>query len=207
LDAAQRSAWALFMNSLLFRTPARLQWFDEQIRGTEFTFTEQESAECEALRSAEHPTDANGFFKNASGDDLTVVRMSLMIGLIGSRQLGQGIFGMVWDVLSLPSLKHGLLTSDDPIMMSNGMDRSDSFLLLPLSPHHLFVAGSTERAVWAFTSQRPRDLERAINSSIAEQAEKIVIGHHIGHQRFVEVRLGKVPRSPGLLGRTTWQCP
>ena len=51
---------------------------------------------------AEHPTDAKGFFKNASGDDLSVARMSLMIDLIGSRQLGQGIFGMVWDVLSKP---------------------------------------------------------------------------------------------------------
>ena len=207
LEADQRSAWALFVNSLLFRTPARLRWFDEQLRGAEFAFTEDESADDEPLRSTEQPSDAQGFFKDASDDDLSVARMSLMIDLIASQQLGQGIFGMVWEVLPLPSLKHGLLTSDDPIMMSNGMDRPDSFLLLPLGPHHLFVAGSTERAVQAFTSQLPRDLERAINTSIAEQAEQIVIGHHNGHQRFVEARLGKTPRGPGVLGRTTWQCP
>lgn len=195
LDDAPRSAWALFVNSLLFRTPARLSWLDEQIRGAEFTFPEQER------------TDPESDSKGPTGNDLSVARMSLMIEMIGSRQLGQGICGMVWTVLALPSLKHGLLTSDDPIMMSNGMDRADSFLLLPLGPRHLFVAGATERAVWAFTSQLPRDLERAINSSIVEQAERIVIGHHSGHQRFVEARLGKVPRSPGVLGKTTWQCP
>ncbi|WP_184278922.1 DUF4238 domain-containing protein [Brevundimonas vesicularis] len=203
----QTNAWTIFVMSMLFRNPARLEWFDEQIRSTSHKFSEEDRAEYQHLRSASDPASPEDFFRQASGDDLSVARMQLMLNLIGSQSIGRGLAEMAWSVLAVPHRNHGLLTCDDPVMTSNGMNRGDSFILLPVGPEHLFVAANSDRALWSFTSQRPRDIERAMNDAIVAQASKLVIGAHDRHSTFIDRRLGKSEPSSGYLGRHTWKCP
>lgn len=208
LSASERSAWTTFLMSLIFRTPTRLAWFDSQIRGADYAFDDEDRRTYQALRSPHHPTDPTAFFETADADDLSVARISLMLKLIGSKQIGTGVFEMHWHVHDLEGIQNGLLTCDEPIVMSNGLNLQSSFLLLPLGPRKLFIAGSTARAVWSFSSQKPRDLERAINDSVITQAEELVVGHHTGHRSFIERRLGRKPLSDdGVLGRHSWKIP
>lgn len=47
---------------------------------------------------------------------------------------------MTWQVLTLPQGAPALLTGDQPIIMTNGLEAKDSYLFLPLGPRHMFLA-------------------------------------------------------------------
>jgi hypothetical protein len=208
ISSEERSAWATFLMSMIFRTPARLEMINEQIRSTDYEWTDQELEEYAATRSPDDPISPDEFLKAGTDDEISTTKLLLMTRMCGSPVIGQGLVDMRWGVIDLSSADHGLLTSDEPIITSNGLDKGDSFVMLPLGPTKLFIAGSTKRALWSFSSQSPRRLEGAINDCIVAQAHKIVIGHHDRHLTFVERRLGKSPVSgEGLLGRHTWTCP
>lgn len=207
LSPGDRSAWVWFVNSLLFRTPVSLAWLDDQIRNGSYNFSAAERAEYAAHRKPDYPADPNELFGSVSDGEAAVARMTLMVKMIGSRLIGGGLFGMAWEVLTLSSPEHGFLTSDDPVMGSNGMAQGDSFVMLTLGPRHLFVAGSSARVIRAFASQEQLALERAINAAVVDQAWKIVVGQNDSHKPLVSARLGRTPRTNGVLGRQTWKCP
>ncbi|WP_433948304.1 hypothetical protein [Brevundimonas diminuta] len=91
--------------------------------------------------------------------------------------------------------------------MSNGLNAADSFVILPLGPSHIFIAGGSSRALWSYTSQADRDIERAINDAIVAQADALVIGRNEHQASFIDRRLGRSSASDGFLGRHTWSCP
>lgn len=208
LTAEDRNAWTTFIMSMIFRTPARLERINHEIRSTKYEWTDEDLAEFEALRTPDDPISPDLFMKAGSDDEISEARLMVMTKMCAAPLLGQGIIEMTWGVVELPKIDHGLLTSDEPVIMSNGMERGDGFVMLPLGPRHLFIAGTTREAVWSFASQVPKQLERAINDCIVAQAKNIVIGHRESHARFVEKRLGRIPVSgDGVLGRHTWVCP
>lgn len=207
LTPEETHAWIRFLKSMIFRTPARLAWMNEQIRTGDHKFTAEERAEYEALRSDDHPDRPEDYFAKSDDEELSSARMQLMLRMINSNLLGRGIAQMSWTVHKVDHLNHGLLTCDDPVMTSNGMNSGNSFVLLPVGPRHLFIAANSDRAMWSFTSQTDRAIERAMNDAMVAQAAKLVIGQTDRQREFVERRLGKSPPGPGFLGRHTWACP
>jgi len=95
-------------------------------------------------------------------------------------------------VLHEPNPKHLLLTSDRPVVMTNGLDKPNSQLLIPISPRHVFVAtnnAETEnyiREVW-----NDRQLIPEVNERVALQSRKYVWGFSDVQLSFVAKRLGK----------------
>lgn len=207
LTQSETEAWAAFTTSMMFRTPARLAWFDEQIRNTPHEFTPQERVDYDVFRQPHHPSTLEDFYKDGSDDDLSTSRMGVMLSLIGSRAIGHRLAQMTWTIQRYDRLTHGLLTCDDPVVTSNGFDEGLSFVILPVGPRDLFIAARNDEAMAAFTTQRPRDVERAINDAIVAQAAKLVIGEQVSQASFIDRRLGKTPASEGYLGRHTWRSP
>jgi hypothetical protein len=54
------------------------------------------------------------------------------------------INGMLWRLYQLENPRYPLLTSDRPVVMSNGFGYPESFILLPVTPLHVFLAANTE---------------------------------------------------------------
>jgi hypothetical protein len=104
---------------------------------------------------------------------------------------GTRLNGMRWTVLHDPSPKHLLLTSDRPVVMTNGLDKPDGQLIIPISPRHVFVATNnvkTEnyiRGVWNDRQAIPQ-----INDRVARQSRKYVYGFSETQLSFVSSRLG-----------------
>lgn len=116
---------------------------------------------------------------------------------------------MVWAVEKLPSPKHGLLTSDFPLMISNGLGLPEAFVILPLSPNQYFIAANTMPAILQFREQIGPRLEIGFNDAVVSNAAELVIGADDGHSRFVDNRLGRIAGTehemmPGL---PTWKFP
>lgn len=207
LTHQQSDAWIVFLTSMIFRTPARLRWMHEEIRAYDHDFTEDERQAYAELRPANAPATPEQYYRDSDHKELSVARMQLMLRMIQSRLIGEGLAKMVWAVHTLQQARFGFLTGDDPIILSNGLNTNDAFVILPLSPKHLFIAAGSQRALWSYTSQTDRAIERAINDAIVVQASTLVIGRDDRQAPFVDKRLGRSPAGAGFLGRHTWKCP
>jgi hypothetical protein len=119
----------------------------------------------------------------------TVVRV--IQTLADNKELGSRINSMRWTVLSNPKPKFELLTSDRPMLITNGMGLPNGELIIPISPFHIFVATNnidTERKVRAvWNSGRAAAV---INDRIASQARSYVYGTNDRQLSFVSKRLG-----------------
>lgn len=207
LSPTYSDAWILFVLSMIFRTPARLRWLNEQIRTADYAFDDKERATYAELKSPTHPPTPEEYFALGDPTELSMARMQLMLSMIGSRLIGQGLGGMVWEIHTLATPNHGLLTSDDPVMTSNGLNNDDSFAILPIGPRQLFIAANSQRAMWSFRSQTDRAIERAMNDAVVAQADQLVIGENSRQSLFVDRRLGKSKPPDSFLGRHVWKCP
>jgi hypothetical protein len=103
---------------------------------------------------------------------------------------------MICTIVSPPS-SYPLLTSDRPIMMTNGLQDPDAHLTLPIGPRKLFIASNRQNIVDEVANRKPDDLAAFVNDRVAKQARRFVIGLDDRQLRFVENRFGaRLPSSP-----------
>ena len=92
-----------------------------------------------------------------------------------------------WEIITFGANCHKLLTSDKPIISSNGLTQPGAYLAIPTGPRKLFLATRTEeirRALLVDTR-----LAENANNSVVRQAVQFVYGSDSGQLAFVERRL------------------
>lgn len=111
--------------------------------------------------------------------------------------MGGHLNQMRWSVVTFRKLKHTLLTSDRPIIMTNGLVKPSDHLLLPIGPCMLFVATNNVEIENSIRSIDPGVLITQVNHRVASQARRHVYGADNTQVRFVENRLGRMwPSTP-----------
>lgn len=107
---------------------------------------------------------------------------------------------MRWSTIEFNDTRHSLLTSDRPIIMTNGLVMQGAHIIIPISPTRIFFAvrqedEATYRAIRAIP---PNQMIESVNEKMAGQARKYVYGRDDTQLRFVSKRLGKMARSTPL---------
>jgi Protein of unknown function (DUF4238) len=111
--------------------------------------------------------------------------------------MGEHLNKMLWTVVWFDRPRRTLLTSDRPIIMTNGLVEPDHHLAIPIGPRALFVAATTELTERMLRGSNPRRLLEHVNDRMASQAVRYVWGVDDGQLRFVENRLGRmIPSTP-----------
>jgi hypothetical protein len=196
MDSKVRTGWTRFVLSLLQRTPNEMKViFDVVSKYTESKRSTFE-AHYESIRaSAAWPT-----FEEYWADQLSETTARIWIQAtqrnIDSKKLGQYINDLYWRVIEI----HGsftLMTCDRPIVMTNGLDRPDGHLALPISPEKLFVAANNPQAVQFLDGSDSDNLAKSVNDRIVRQARRFCIATDDTHLKFFTKRFGeKLPSSP-----------
>jgi len=101
------------------------------------------------------------------------------------------IMRMNWATLDVSTARHELLTSDQPLVTTHGLDDQRCIIAFPLSPRFAFVATSDREMERRLLSLTVNAIARAINESVVCQAERYVYGRTDAHLAFVEKRLRK----------------
>lgn len=116
--------------------------------------------------------------------------------VIDSRLVGNHLNRMIWTIVSPPSF-YPFLTSDRPIITTNGMSKPESHLAFPIGPRTLFIASNQQAIVDEIAGERPDDLVAVVNDRVVKQARRFVIGTDERQLRFVSKRFGaRLPSSP-----------
>jgi Protein of unknown function (DUF4238) len=117
--------------------------------------------------------------------------------IIDSPLMGGHLNQMRWSVVSFRNERHTFLTSDRPIIMTNGMVKPDNHLAIPIGPRMLFIATNTVEMERTIRNMNARQLMEQVNNRVVSQARKYVWGIDDTQLRFVRNRFGRMePSTP-----------
>jgi hypothetical protein len=192
-----RSAWTRFVMSLMHRTPERVEYLRSKI---EQEYPRLLAEFRENYASMKRPGDPDTFEEyearmgpNPSGRATAVLLQMIM----DSKLVGEHLNHMTWHVLMFQSAPQTLLTSDRPLMMTNGLTGPDAHLAMPISPSHIFLAVNDNRVLRTLKAMDPSEVLLTSNNRVASQAKKYVYGVDNSQLTFVEPRLGlQLPSTP-----------
>lgn len=168
----ERSDWTRFLVSLLYRNPEQVSYLKNKISD---------------LHSTTH--NLNGFLGYEGETALNVAYAHLFQKVIDNQNVGGFINNMRAFIVELNDVSYELLTSDRPIVMSNGIKFENSYILMPVGPKRLFVSVNTEKTERWLKSIPSNKIIQGINDMVVRQARKFVYGLKDDQLRFVENRL------------------
>jgi hypothetical protein len=176
LNKALTVAWASFLYSLTLRPPESLKKLAEQYEKTK--------AEIAAKKGLPVPQGS-------------VSPPEFLPTFLASRIVIPGLAFMRWSVKSTRGARNSLLTSDRPIIMTNGLAKPTDHLAIPISPTTLFFAANNDETFNRIRSMPADHVVEIANARVCEQAIKFIYGTDDRQLRFAANRLGKrVPSSP-----------
>jgi hypothetical protein len=121
----------------------------------------------------------------------------LLQKVVDSRLVGAHINKMTWHLLTLKNAPMPFLTSDRPILMTNGLAGPRDHIALALGPDTFFLAVNDNRVLREIQATDPGKLLQTANDRVCLQARKFVYSTDASHLEFVEARLGrKLPSTP-----------
>lgn len=194
----EKWAWVRFILTLIHRNP----------EGVARNFAKMEAyfdgagvrellKDYDNLKQKDDPPTAEEWLAKNKGRVAEISKLEVMANLMQSELVGNRLLGMYWHLGRFVDLKHTILTSDRPIIMTNGLKADDSHMVIALSPQHMLVIAATEKVAKEVTSMHPTEIVATWNDRMARQARKFVYGVNDRHLRFVENRLGeKIVWSP-----------
>lgn len=194
----ERSGWSRFIVSLIARNPEsieRLKAAGEALFHDALPAIETDYAI--RRRPTDPPTYAD-FTKQHSPNPAGRAGARLIQRVIDDPQLGNWINQMRWMVLRAERPKNILLTSDRPLVMTNGLAHENAQIILPISPHHVFVATNNAKTEnYIRDVMYRKQMVEQINDRVAKQSYRYVYGFSDAQLTFVSARLGmKYTASP-----------
>jgi Protein of unknown function (DUF4238) len=192
LESREALGWCRFLYSLIVRNPDHLEIIREKLR------TLDPAEILQYIRDdyphIRHPEDPENFdeYKDAfvkSPPDLDPVKV--LPALMRSKRVFTVIASFKWHTMTMNTPEHPLLTSDRPVIMTNGLVGDDAHIVLPIGPRRLFIATKKMETFQSFLQRRPDEFAAAINGRVCLQARKFVFGSDKSQLRFISNRLGK----------------
>jgi Protein of unknown function (DUF4238) len=101
------------------------------------------------------------------------------------------LVAMQWRTKLLTSASRTMLTSDRPVIMTNGFAHHEGHVAIPLSPTTLFVATRNAQTYSKINAMSDDLTVKAVNSKVCEQAVDYVYGVDDRQLRFVANLLGR----------------
>lgn len=190
-----RSSWSRFIISLMLRNPEYVARMAAEVVSF---YAEPENEE--KYREIRKPDDPDTFEKYLTQSTFHPAgRMSAyaLQTIIDSPTMGGHLNKMRWSLVTFKNERHTLLTSDRPIIMTNGIIGPEDHLALPIGPRILFVATNNIETENKIRTIDATIMMTQVNHRVAAQARKYVYGTDNTQLRFVENRLGrKLPSTP-----------
>lgn len=126
-------------------------------------------------------------------DELKRSALRTLVAVISGRNSVQAISKMRWAVFPVGNAELQFMTSDAPVIRTNGIGRPEGFLAMPISPHAVFVSAQRQTTLDRFTGLAARQLAAKVNEQVVGSAFKYVYAADESQSRFVTNRFGRTP--------------
>jgi hypothetical protein len=166
-------AWARFLYSLTFRSPNVIKRLQAQM--------DQQVADGK-IKQPKIPFTAAEVFPS----------------MLGSPNVIKELIDMAWVTCDLRLSRNTLLTSDRPVIMTNGLMQPGAHIAIPISPRSFFWAYRTEENFQKFAKMNQDDWVEEINNHVVRQAVEFVYGFDDSQTSFIAARFGEQKRATPL---------
>jgi hypothetical protein len=185
-EGAERHAWARFIMSLMLRGPEEIKVFKERFIRDWYKPNPDLQSRYDAAKEPDWPPTLEEYF--AQVDPTVAERTAIIIltNLVEHENVTRTLMAAPWWVLDTGHLTRRLMTSDHPVVMTNGLGRADAHFALPISPTKLFVGFVTELARGGIMRMPVGKVVRLVNDAVIGQGRKWVYG--VDHSQLSEVR-------------------
>jgi len=158
--------WAQFVYSMVFRAPNVI----------------------ERMKLAMDKQVADGVIKQPA---IPFTPAEVFPSMLTSKFALRELLSMRWTTCALNAIKHFLLTSDRPIIMTNGVMRENGHIALPTSPRTFFLAYRSDDFFRHLSALNQDALAYMLNDNVAKQSINFVYAFDDRQTRFVQNRFGK----------------
>jgi uncharacterized protein DUF4238 len=186
-----RSGWSRFILSLIHRNPDKIAWIKTEVQRRLAAGLQEVKANYENFRRPSDPPTLEEYIAlNGANSEAKGFAM-LLQSIVDSQNVGAYINGMRWSVLTIENPTHTLLTSDRPVITSDGIKYAHSYIIVPLNPFSLFLAVNTIQQEQHIRNLPVMDFAREVNNIVCKQAQKYVYSTDARQLRFVCNRFGR----------------
>ncbi|TRC89694.1 DUF4238 domain-containing protein [Mesorhizobium sp. WSM4310] len=197
---AQRLAWAGFIATLLFRMPRAIASLKENLSQLWGKFIPGLEKIYAALPASDRNETLDDYLHGAGKGELAAKAMDAVRSLMGDEDVVRLLAALEWSVLTTDNAKHELLTSDRPVIHSDGLNHAGSHLIVPMGPRRLFIAVKDRSLIAKVRSAGQDKLVRAVNDFVVSNATVTVCGRTDSQLQFIQNRMGSETQ-PSLLSR------
>jgi hypothetical protein len=197
LNDLMKAHWARFLHCLILRSPEYVSAMSALLTQNIGNHVDVFRDRYEQERGATDPETFGEFKAQFIANPLNTFAPRIINRIVDNPNTIGHMRGMRWHVVRFSSSPHLLLTSDRPIIMTNGVGRPGAHIALPISPSKLFIAFNDDEGYRQVRDLSPKELIRNANTKVVEQARKYAYGFSDAALSFVSSRLGKqVPATP-----------
>ncbi|MCP3386184.1 DUF4238 domain-containing protein [Bradyrhizobium sp. CCGUVB4N] len=192
LESQEALGWCRFLYSLIVRNPDHLEVIREKLRTMDRTeILEYVRDDYPRIRRPEDPENFDEYKADFIKSPPDIDPVKVLPTLMRSKRVFRVIASFKWHTMTMNTPKYPLLTSDRPVIMTNGLVSDHAHLVMPIGPRRLFIATRTMETFESFKQRHPKEFAKAINDRICLQARKFVYGSDKSQLRFVSNRLGR----------------
>ncbi|MCJ2113279.1 DUF4238 domain-containing protein [Methylobacterium sp. E-025] len=199
-NSEKRSAWTTFLLSLMMRMPEDIELHKERYLLDWYKTDPKRRKHYKKIWQPGLPVRVEDMIARFDPKEIEWRAMEALVPLMTNPRIGEFITRMKWGVLKLPTFAPILLTSDRPLIISNGLLNPDSHIIMPVGPKHLFYAVNDTRIATFLTVRNPSEMVLAINQAVTRQAVKYVYTQWDVHRDFVQEHMGTL-QVPSLVER------
>jgi hypothetical protein len=148
VDFTNRSDWSRFIMSQMNRSPEGIQRIGQIVadgfaRDLENLIREN----YDELRTENDLPTFEEFRFTTNQADIDRTHLLVLSRVMNSQLVGTFLNRMRWPVIRTLRSNYPLLTSDRPLVMTNGLNRPEAHLLLPISPVRIFAGAHTDQVL------------------------------------------------------------
>ncbi|MBB3290504.1 MULTISPECIES: DUF4238 domain-containing protein [unclassified Rhizobium] len=190
-NANLRHSWARFLVSLVFRNPEEVAKFKRQFREMLLAPDAEIQRRYEEYRREDDPERFEEWINRHDPTHAERSAVLTLARLVEHRNVLRLIRNMYWRVIDTGRMARKLVTSDRPVMMTNGLGRYDGHFAIPISPTKLFIACTTQQYLSEVEAVPLGKLVRGANDAAIGQAKKFVYGVDDSQMSEIRRRMGK----------------
>ena len=192
LSSEHSDGWSRFLMSLIHRTPRGIATIKAEFAKvwaeTPYTIDDKDREDFEKIRTPKGPQTVEEHIAVMNDYCLEVGSYDMIHRLTESEFLGTCLNGMRRSVFKFDDNQHDLLTSDQPLSMRRGFGDPWFFLMIAISPKHLFVCTNTDECM----SDLQRQMASGIvvldyNATVCTNADRFVYGRSLSELNFVRL--------------------
>lgn len=187
-EAQKRHAWARFILSLVVRNPEELNRFKADYSEHLLKPDPEFQARYAAMRKEGDPELFEEWMLAMDPTYAERQAVVTLTKLIENQSVLRLFRTMHWRVIDLSRASRRLVTSDRPVVMTNGMVHYQGHYALPISPTRLFLATTAVQFADEFCALPAGKIVREVNRMVIGQARRFVYG--LDGRNLTDVRRG-----------------